>query len=371
MDEGGGQPSAIDPHTPVGQVGERSLLQHLRSRIPQGTGVLVGIGDDAACVETTARTLITTDCLVEGVHFRREWTEPALLGRKALTVNLSDIAAMAGLPRYATVSLCLPADLPLSFVDGFYDGLLERAAETGVDVVGGNLSAAESRMVVEVALLGRTERPLLRSGARAGDLVVVTGTLGAAAAALHFLDRGVRWRGNGALEGADSYHQDARSCLVRCLRAQLDPAPPLAFGEALAEHDLVHAAADVSDGLSGDLLNLCQESNLSAWVDSSAIPVDSSAAALEKEGGENGFSLALHGGEDYELLMAVPPENLEALQKVALVWEVPLTAIGEFAAGPPTVAVRFGDTSRRLKPQSHDHFVDPLRERRSDPTRGS
>jgi thiamine-monophosphate kinase len=371
MNEGGGQVPALDPHTPVGHVGERSLLRHLRSRIPQGPGVVVGIGDDAACVETSPRTLVTTDCLVEGVHFRRAWTEPSLLGRKALTVNLSDIAAMAGVPRYATVSLCLPADLPLSFVDGFYDGLLERAAETGVDVVGGNLSAAESLIVVEVALLGRAERPLLRSGAQAGDLVAVTGTLGAAAAALHFLDRGVRWRGNGTLEGADSYGPDVRSCLIRCLGAHLDPAPPLAFGQALAEDDLVHAAADVSDGLSGDLLNLCLESGLSAWVDSSAIPVDPAAAQLEREGGENGFSLALHGGEDYEMLMAVPPENLEALQKVALVWDVPLTVIGEFTAGPPRVSVKFGDTLRRLKPQSHDHFVDPLREHRSDPSRGA
>jgi thiamine-monophosphate kinase len=332
---------------------------------------VVGIGDDAACVETTAHTLVTTDCLVEGVHFRRTWTEPSLLGRKALTVNLSDIAAMAGIPSYATVSLCLPADLPLSFVDGFYDGLLERAAETGVDVVGGNLSASDSLIVVEVALLGRATRPLRRSGARAGDLVVVTGALGAAAAALHFLERGVRWRGNGELEGADSYSEEARSWLLRCLAAQLDPAPPLAFGQALSEQDLVHAALDVSDGLSGDLLNLCLESDVGAWIDSSAVPVDPSAARLENEGGENGFSLALHGGEDYEMLLAVPPENLEALQKLALIWEVPRTVIGEFEAGPPKASVKFGDSLKSLKPQSHDHFVDPLRERRSDPTRSA
>ena len=103
------------------------------------------MGDDAAAVETGPLTLVTTDALVEGIHFRREWSPPRLLGRKALSVNLSDVAAMAGLARYATVSLCLPSDIPLGFVDGFYDGLLERAAETGVSLVGGNLSSTGTK----------------------------------------------------------------------------------------------------------------------------------------------------------------------------------------------------------------------------------
>src|SRR5262245_55714643 len=123
----------LDPETPVGDVGERALLAHLRARIPRGEGVALGVGDDAAAVQTGPLTLVTTDALLEGVHFRREWTPPRLLGRKALSVNLSDIAAMGGMPRYATVSLCLTPDLALSFVDGLYDGLLERAAEAGVE----------------------------------------------------------------------------------------------------------------------------------------------------------------------------------------------------------------------------------------------
>ena len=119
----------MEPQTPVGEIGERALIRHLRSRIPSGPGVIVGVGDDAAAVETGPLTLVTSDTLVEGIHFRREWSPPRLLGRKALSVNLSDVAAMAGLARYATVSLCLPPDIPLAFVDGLYDGLLERAAE--------------------------------------------------------------------------------------------------------------------------------------------------------------------------------------------------------------------------------------------------
>src|SRR5438093_3644951 len=116
---------ALDPEAPIGEIGERALLKHIRSRIPMGSGVVVGVGDDAAAVQTGPLTLVTTDTLVEGVHFRRDWTPPRLLGRKALTVSISDIAAMAGIPRYATVSLCLPPNLPMRFLDELYDGLLE------------------------------------------------------------------------------------------------------------------------------------------------------------------------------------------------------------------------------------------------------
>jgi thiamine-monophosphate kinase len=110
---------------------------------------------------------------------------------------------------------------------------------------------------------------------------------------------------------------------------------------------------------------------VSAWIDSSSVPVEPSAARLEREGGDNGFSLALHGGEDYELLLAVPPSAWEALKDVAGVWDVPVTAVGEFAPGPPGVAVKFGESLRRLRPRGHDHFADPVREERRDPLRGS
>lgn len=359
---------ALDPATPVGHVGERRLLGYLRSRIPRGAGVNVGIGDDAAALETGPLTLVTTDSLVEAVHFRPEWGSPHLLGRKALSVNLSDIAAMGGIPRFATVSLCLPASTPIGFVEGLYDGLLERAAEAGVEIVGGNVSAS-AEIVVDVTLLGQGDRLLQRAGAIAGDRVVVTGSLGAAAAALYFLSQGAWLGAAGELLGGESWPEAARASIQHCLRQQLDPSPPLAFGRALSEAGLAHAGMDVSDGLSGDLLRICEESGVSAWLDSSALPVDPAAARLEKEGGENGFSLALHGGEDYQMLLAVPAHNLEPIRALAGVWGVTLSVVGEFAAGNPGVSVRFGESLRRLKPRSHDHFVDPLRERRSDPTR--
>jgi thiamine-monophosphate kinase len=356
----------MDRAATMAEVGEHGLLRHLRSRIPIGPGVLIGVGDDAAVVETGALTLVTTDVLVEGVHFRREWGPAQLVGRKALTVNLSDIAAMAGVPRFAVVSLCLPSDLTMDYVDGLYDGLLERAAETGVLLVGGNVSSTPGPLTIDVTLLGQGDKLMRREGAQPGDLVVVTGTLGAAAAGLGFLERGTRMGPDGTILENGGWAGDPAS-LLACVRAQLDPTPPLAFGRALAEHEIVHAAMDLSDGLSGDLFTLCQESNVSAWIDSERLPVDPSAAQLEKEGGPDGFSLALHGGEDYQLLLAVPPAALDALKDVAVVWDLPVTVVGEFADGPPVVSMKFGDRLKKLRAKSHEHFKDPGN-RRQDPS---
>lgn len=346
----------LDPDTTVGKIGERALVAHLRSRIPMGNGVTVGVGDDAAAVETGSLTLVTTDSLVEGVHFRREWVPPRLLGRKALTVNLSDIAAMAGVPRYATVSLCLPPDVPMRFVDGLYDGLLERGAETGVSIVGGNVSAAWAELVIDVTLLGTGDHILKRSGALPGDLAVVTGHLGAAAAGLRLLSQGARLTEDGFLESTGLWTESSADAVTRCLKAQLDPAPPLALTRALSEQELVHAALDVSDGLSGDLLQICQESGLAAILDPKAVPVDPAATLLERARGGDAHALALHGGEDYQFLFAIPPDRLDGLKDLAVVWDLPLTVVGEFTEGPATVSVKDGDSLKPLEPQSHDHF---------------
>lgn len=347
----------FEPETPIGEIGERALIRHLRSRIPGGPGIVVGVGDDSAVLETGALTLVTTDSLVESVHFLREWTPPRLVGRKVLTVNLSDIAAMAGAPRHATVSLCLPADTPLSFVDGLYDGLLERAAETGVSIVGGNLSATNGPIVIDVTLLGHGDRILRRAGAVPGDLAVVTGTLGAAAQGLRLLRRGARLNADGGLDSTGVWTESSAGAVLHCLRAQLDPNPPLAFARTLSEHDVAHAGIDISDGLSGDLLAICDESEVAAWVDAAKVPVDPHAAGLERaRGAGDALGLALHGGEDYQMLLAVPPERLDALRDLAVIWDLPLAVVGEFTPGPPSVSLKSGETLSPLAPESHEHF---------------
>jgi thiamine-monophosphate kinase len=346
----------MDPEARLGDLGEKAILKHIRSRIPLGPGVALGVGDDAAAVETGALTLVTTDALVEGVHFRRTWTSPRLLGRKALSVNLSDIGAMGGVPRFVTVSLMLPLEVKLEFVDGLYDGLLERAAWAGVSLIGGNLARTEGPIVIDLTVLGHADKLITRAGAQPGDLLVVSGSLGAAAAGVKLLAQGARLTEDGDLRDTGMWTESSGPLLLRCLRAQLDPSPPLAFARALAENDVVHAAMDISDGLSGDTLQLCQESGVGAWLDPINLPIDRAAAALERARGADALDLALHGGEDYELLMAVAPDRLDALKDVAVVWDVPLTVVGQVVAGAPEVKLRSGGVRLPCPMNAHDHF---------------
>jgi len=346
----------IPPETAVGAIGERGLLRHLHARIPLGPGVVVGVGDDAAAVELGPLVVVTTDSLVEDVHFRREWTPPRLLGRKALSVNLSDIAAMLASPRHATVSLCLPRELPLAFVDGLYDGLLERAAETGVNLVGGNVSRSASGIVIDVTVLGQAARVVRRAGAVAGDVVVVTGPLGGSAEGLKLLGQGARLDDEGNLVSTGVWGESAAAAVAACLRAHLDPQPPLALTRALSERELVHAAIDLSDGLSGDLAEMCRASGVSAVVDATAVPVDPHVTLLTRSRGGDGLGLALHGGEDYQLLFAVPPEHLAELRALAGIWDMTISVLGHFEQGPGAVMLKSPGELKPLLAASHDHF---------------
>jgi thiamine-monophosphate kinase len=346
----------IDLDALLSDVGERALIQHLRSRIPTGPNVVVGVGDDAAAVESTALTLVTTDTMVEGVHFRREWAHPRLIGRKALTINLSDIGAMAGVSRHAVIGLCLPPQTQVAFVDELYDGLLERAAEANVNLIGGNVSSTTGPIVIDITVLGQGERLLRRSGALVGDLVVATGTLGAAAAGLRLLRQGARLGPDGDLAATGIWTDSSKEAVLKCLRAQLDPTPPLALGRALAEEDMAHAAIDVSDGLSSDLRHLCEESGVAARIAPDLLPLDPSAGSLARAQGGDGFDLALHGGEDYQLLVAVPRERYADVAGLGQVWNIPIAAIGEFVAGDPEVFIERAGQVEPLPMAAHEHF---------------
>jgi thiamine-monophosphate kinase len=340
----------------LAEVGERGLLRHINARVPAAVGVVVGPGDDAAAIEIGPSALVTTDSLVEGVHFHRDSAPPRLLGRKALTVNLSDVAAMGGIGRFATVSLCLPPDVTVGWVDALYDGLLERAAESGVAIVGGNLSRTRDAIVVDVTLIGDAGRLLLRTGARAGDRVVVSGTLGAAAEGVRLLKEGARLDEDGQLTATGVWTESSSGAVVACLRAQLDPQPPFALARSIAERGLAHAGMDLSDGLSADLAEMCAQSGVGAVVEASAIPVDPKAAGLARASGGDPLELALHGGEDYQLLLAVPPEEVEEVRELARVFGVETTALGTFVEGEPEVRLREAAGERPLPAGGHDHF---------------
>jgi thiamine-monophosphate kinase len=340
----------------LAEIGERGLLRHIRGRLPTMAGVKVGPGDDAAAVEIGPVALVTTDCLVEGVHFTREGAPARLVGRKALSVNLSDVAAMGGIGRYATVSLLLPPDVTLGWVDALYDGLLERAAEAGVAIIGGNLARSREGIVVDVTLLGDAGRLLLRSGARPGDLVVVTGTLGAAAEGVRLLQEGARLDEDGQLVATGLWTESSSAAVVACLRAQLDPRPPFAVARSIAERGLAHAGMDLSDGLSTDLFDLCTHSGVAAVLDAASLPVDPKTAGLARASGGNPLELALHGGEDYQLLLAIAPDELGEVRELARVFGAEVTAVGTFVEGKPALSVRDGSGERPLEPRGHDHF---------------
>ena len=218
------------------------------------------------------------------------------------------------------------------------------------------MSTHTGPIVISLTLIGQAPRVLGRGGARPGDLVVVTGSLGGAAAGLKLLAQGARLDEDGELAGTGVWTESSSLELRHCLRAQLDPQPPLALARALAEGELVHAAIDLSDGLSGDLRRLCEASGVEATIDAFKVPVNAQAAGLERARGGDALALALHGGEDYQLLLALAPDSLTALRDLAVIWDLPLTVVGEFASGEPEVYLRAGTDRMPLVASSHDHF---------------
>ncbi len=308
----------------VAQLGEQELIRRMAEMLSSvanpatSTDVLVGIGDDAALVRWDSRSaLLKSDQQVEGVHFDRSWSAPEDVGWKALVVNLSDIASMGGTPHSALVSLAVPAETEVSWVERFCTGIAEAAAAYGVDVVGGDTSSSPM-IVINVALTGTLfERdgsspdPLLRSNGMVGDVVAVTGSFGGAGVCLRLLTGRGDQRPSAGL-----------------MNALLRPVPRVPEGRMLREEG-VRAAIDVSDGLLSDLGRLCAASGLSAVVDASAVPVHEDAHACFPP--DDILQLALSGGEDYELLFTAPAEVVE---RVTARVETPVSVVGKLVAGP-------------------------------------
>lgn len=287
----------------LGDLGEFGLIARLTRSLATRPDVLLGAGDDAALLDLGADTLIvaTCDAQVEGRHFLRDLATPEEIGQKALAVNLSDIAAMGAEPLWALVSLLLPPALDVSVLDGIYAGLNALAGRYGVAIVGGNVSGTDGPLVVDMTLLGKVQRghELRRSGARPGDRLLVTGTLGAAAAGvLAFITEPGVARVSGAV-------------LERARVAMSAPEPRMAEGRALAESGVVTAMLDISDGLAADLSHLCVASNTSAVLIASDVPVDAATQHIATAYGRDALLLALGGGEDYQLLLTVPPDGVE------------------------------------------------------------
>jgi len=305
----------------IDQLGEFGLIARIqRALSAYGPGVLVGIGDDVAVLQADADCvwLATCDVQMEGAHFLRGKIAPRDLGRKALAINLSDIAATGGKPRFALISLWLPKDLPVEFVDGLYEGLRAEADLFGVDLVGGNIYRSRLGMFIDIFLLGEAPREniVLRSGAHVGDKILVTGTLGDAAA-------GVALLLDGTLATTGWY--------ARIARMRRDtPTPRVREGQWIGATHQATAMIDVSDGLAGDLGHICEQSGVGARLFAEKLPVGEANRALAAAAQGDEWHFALHGGEDYELLFTVPSAQADELAaQLALETGTPVSMIGE------------------------------------------
>jgi thiamine-monophosphate kinase len=319
-------------------LGERRVISRIRRAFGERRAdIPIGIGDDAALVRTPGSLLLTTDILVEDEDFRRADHPPRLLGRKALNVNLSDIAAMGGRPRHALVGMAMPGTIETSWLRQFMAGFRSAAREAGVALVGGDLSQAD-KIMISVTVTGEAKFPVKRNGARHGDWVFVSGTLGDAWGGLRLLEKG-------GIHGVVKAVQPL-------IKAFLDPAPRLDLGALLARRKLASAMIDVSDGLSVDIAHICKESGVGAEVEADRIPI--SAALLHMA--RDPLAAALDGGEDYELLFTVRPSKLAAVE--ALGSRFRLTRIGRITAGPRISLIGPGKKKRSLRARGFEHFAD-------------
>ena len=346
----------------------RRLREQTRSR-KQSSRLSVGIGDDAAVIRQYSDRdfVLTTDLLVEGIDFHPQTTPPQLLGHKALAVSMSDIAAMGARPRWALASVGFATDVWNSnFKDDFFAGYLGLADRYDVTLAGGDVSASR-QIVIDSILVGEvtTGRAVLRSTAQPGDQIFVTGSLGGAAAGLKLIGLGARVSVPGADRGPHAGSprgvvdatgsEDDDAAIQALLLRQLSPQPRVGWGIVLGEEHLATSMIDISDGLSSDLHHLCDESTVGAVIDAASLPLDENVVQLCGRRALDPLALALHGGEDFELIFTVAPENVARLPKT--VDDVPISHIGEVTS---QTAIRIQEKTREwdLAPQGFRHFSD-------------
>ncbi len=308
---------------------EKLIIERIRqAALREGQRHTKGIGDDCAVLKLPRghEALVTTDFSLENVHFRRNWHSPDVIGHRCLARGLSDIAAMGAIPRATFLSLAVPADLLPRWINGFIRGLLHLADHHGVLLAGGDTAQSPGPILADIVVLGSAPvgKAVLRSGARPGDLLYVTGSLGSSVAALNALREGKKLR--------PASH-----------RKHFYPEPRIAVGQYLREKKLASAMIDISDGLSTDLGHICDESETGAVVYASSLPT---------VGGKAGLDFALHGGEEYELLFTSPPTR-QVPKEIA---GVRISLIGEIVPDRQMRLATADGKTRVLKPGGWQHF---------------
>jgi thiamine-monophosphate kinase len=344
--------AVADPQAPtiVFELTEPELIARIHSRLPPAPPwLLVGIGDDAAVVEPERNRVdvLTVDTVVEGIHFDRAFVPPEAIGHRAIAVNLSDLAAMGAAPRLALVAMALPSTLTLDDFDAIVAGMVEIATRHRLHIAGGNLTRSPHPLMIDVTVTGTIKRrqALTRGGARAGDEVWVSGTIGAAAAGLKLLRDPARATGDRRLAAGDR----------RLVTAYLRPEPRVRLGVLLARNRAATACIDLSDGFADGVHRIAEASGVGMTIDADAIPIDESARATFGEAGGFGVDTAISGGDDYELLFTVRPRARRRVIAAAQQAGVSVTRVG-ICTDSGHLLMRRGAGETPLPRSGYDHF---------------
>jgi thiamine-monophosphate kinase len=334
----------------LSQIGEFGLIERIKKLVGiQDKGVVVGIGDDSAILRLSPGRLLlcTSDTLIEGVHFDLDMISPKQLGKRAMVTNLSDIAGMGGAPRYAMISVGLTGKVSVEFVDEIFRGLKIAAQSYKVSIVGGDTVHSPSGLIISIAILGEIEEgyAILRSGARPGDEILVTGDIGASEAGL------------ATLKAATSYQlPDARK--GRAIEKHLTPVARVKEGRIIAQRMLATSMIDISDGLVGDINHVCNLSRVGAKIWQARIPISQETRGIARKLKFNPLDFALYGGEDFELLFTAPPEKArEAIEILGKETKTPVSRIGEITPRKEGIQLINSDGSHtKLEHRGYEHF---------------
>ena len=327
-------------------LGEFGLIHHLSSRLKfRASDSILGIGDDCAVypVKSGMNEVISTDALVEDIHFKLSTTTPEALGRKALSVSLSDIAAMGGTPKRVLVTLGLPKKISVPFLDKLYSGFNEICNQFKVELAGGDTVSSPKCFFINVAVIGEAKRVFTRHGAKPGDLIFVTGTLGDSSLGLQLLSK----KKNG--------RKDHKFLIKR----HLDPTARVQEAGILARSKLdITSMIDVSDGLVQDLYHICKASKVGARIYQDRLPQSPEFARTCSRDSIPPLPFLLNGGEDYELLFTLPADGVKNLNRQFLKAKVLVTQVGEIALKPRKVLLELSDGATKTLPESEgfNHF---------------
>jgi thiamine-monophosphate kinase len=325
----------------LSRLGEFALIESIRRATALGRGVRLGIGDDAAWVESKSGSmLVTSDLLIEGIHFKLKWTSLFSLGYKAVAVNLSDIAAMGGEPSYLVLALGIPGNFDSRKVHEFYRGVKSLCSKTGLALIGGDTNAS-NLLIISVCLMGHAPYPpVRRSGAKVGNDIYITGTLGDSALGLKLLQSGAGVANRRAFAYLVSRHHK--------------PTARIRAGALIAQQRLATAMIDVSDGLLQDLGHICTASCVGAEILAARLPL---STAYRSVAGKDGLQHALTGGEDYELLFCARRRDRARIVKLQEVIQIPITRIGTCVPARVGITVLDRSGKRLAQPcKGYDHF---------------